>query len=226
MTTTVIRACAALGAAALLTLGAPLAASAHSSATPTPADGATISELPAEFAVTASEPFFTGAGDAAFGLLVQNAAGQYFGDGCFTIADATLSTPAALGEAGSYTMTWQFVSGDSHPTEGSSSFTWAPPAGFEPETGSATAPTCEPEPTPTEDSTAGAAPSSAPSTAPDASENSSDTSETEAAANPTPWIIGIAAVLIVGGIAYGVARRRGEKSETATQNDDSTTPTK
>ncbi|MET1043459.1 MAG: copper resistance protein CopC, partial [Microbacteriaceae bacterium] len=146
-----IRTCAAFGAAALITLGAPLAASAHSSATPTPADGATLSELPAEFAVTATDPFFTGAGDAAFGLVVQDDAGQYFGDGCLTIADATLSTPAALGEAGTYTMTWQFVSGDSHPTEGTSSFTWAPPAGFEPATGSATAPTCEPaaEPTPT-----------------------------------------------------------------------------
>ncbi|MET1043811.1 MAG: hypothetical protein ABWX59_06775, partial [Microbacteriaceae bacterium] len=115
-----------------------------------------------------------------------------------------------------------FVSGDSHPTEGTSSFTWAPPAGFEPATGSATAPTCEPaaEPTPTAESTAGAAPSTEPSTAPDASESASDASDTEDAANPTPWIIGIGTVLILGGVAYGVVRRRGEKSGAATQDDD------
>lgn len=115
-------------------------ASAHSVlVSSTPRAGETLSELPAEFSVTMNETLLGGAGDAAFALRVRGADGLYYGDGCLTLVDATLSTPAAIGPAGDYTLEWQVVSADGHPVSGDVPFRWTGAAGGP---GSSAPPSC------------------------------------------------------------------------------------
>ncbi|MCU1580096.1 MAG: copper resistance protein CopC [Rhodoglobus sp.] len=140
----IARAAAAFTAGALLALAAPLAASAHDTlVSSTPSDGSTITGLPDAFSVTMNEPLgdLTGNG-SGFAIEVRDAAGAYYGDGCFTIADATLATAAALGAPGNYTLLWQVVSADGHIASGELRFAWAPADGSTASPGSATPPVC------------------------------------------------------------------------------------
>jgi len=109
----------------------------------TPAQGETLTELPAQFEVTTNSPLLTlGGSVAGFAMEVKDAAGLYYGDGCVAVLGATLSETAALGAAGDYTLLWQLVSEDGHTVSGEIGFTWAPPADFVPSEGTATAATC------------------------------------------------------------------------------------
>ncbi|AYF99382.1 copper resistance protein CopC [Protaetiibacter intestinalis] len=121
-----LAAAASVAAAGLaLALVAAPAAEAHSVlVSSTPAAGSTISELPAEFSVTMNETLLSGAGDAAFALRVVDGDGRYYGDGCLTLVDDTMSTAAAIGPAGDYTLEWQVVSADGHPVSGEIPFSW------------------------------------------------------------------------------------------------------
>ncbi len=122
----------ALTAAAVLGVAGP--ASAHNQViATTPAAGATLTALPAEFSITTNLPMLdiNGTGNG-FALQIRSAAGKYYGDGCLTIVDATMSEKAAIGPAGDYTVLWQLVSQDGHTVSGSYPFSWDPPAGFTP----------------------------------------------------------------------------------------------
>ncbi len=175
----------ALGAGAIIALSAPLSATAHDSLeSSTPAEGETLTTLPAEFSVTGSEPLLAlDDSTAGFALQVVDAAGAYYGDGCLTVSGATLSAAAALGDPGEYTLRWQVVSSDGHPTSGEITFTWAP------------------------SDPAVASPSSA---APPACGNpGAETSETTANANDGLWIgAAITGALVAGLVAIFVLRRR------------------
>jgi methionine-rich copper-binding protein CopC len=124
----------------------------------TPASGDVLTALPEAFSVTMNEPLTAIEGSGGFGIQITDAAGRYYGDGCVSLVDATMSMPATLGAAGDYTMVWQLVSADSHPVSSSTAgytpitFTWQPPADATPSTGSATPPVCgeaqeDPDPT-------------------------------------------------------------------------------
>ena len=141
----VIAVLACLGAASVIILSttAP-SASAHDYAVgSTPADGATITELPPQFDLTMSEDMLDlgGAGNG-FALQIIGPDGLYYGDGCLTMAGPTLSTPAALGVAGDYLMRWQVVAADGHPVSDEYGFTWAPASATTPSVGSATPGVC------------------------------------------------------------------------------------
>lgn len=116
----------AIGAvAAALVLGVATPAAAHSWLVGSnPEAGDTLTELPAEFSVTMNEPLLVGAGDAAFALQLRDAQGHYYGDGCLTIVDATMSTAAEIGAPGPYLLEWQVVSADGHPVGGTIAFIW------------------------------------------------------------------------------------------------------
>ena len=141
----VIAMVACLGAAHVMVLStAAPSASAHDYAVgSTPADGATITELPPQFDLTMSEDMLDlgGAGNG-FALQIIGPEGLYYGDGCLTMAGPTLSTPAALGAAGDYLMRWQVVSADGHPISDEYAFTWAPASLMTPSVGSATPSVC------------------------------------------------------------------------------------
>ncbi|GAA1224040.1 copper resistance CopC family protein [Rhodoglobus aureus] len=92
-----------------------------------PAEGQTLTELPTEFSVSTNDTLLDLAGDGGgFAIQVTNEAGDYFGDGCFTIRDDSLSTGASLGEPGDYLMRWQLVSSDGHTISGEINFDWQP----------------------------------------------------------------------------------------------------
>jgi methionine-rich copper-binding protein CopC len=115
-----------LVAIAVLGLAGP--ASAHNQVvSTTPAANATLTKLPERFDIATNLPLLDVSGDAAgFAFEVRSAAGRYYGDGCITIQDATMSTKPALGPAGRYTVIWQLVSQDGHTVSGSYPFTWKP----------------------------------------------------------------------------------------------------
>ena len=112
----------------------------------TPVEGDTLTRLPEEFSVTANESLLDLVGDGTgFGMQIVDATGRFYGDGCLTIGVSSLSTSAALGEAGSYELVWQIVSADGHPVSGTIPFDWAPDADFVPSESYAAPPLCEAE---------------------------------------------------------------------------------
>jgi copper resistance protein C len=102
-----------------------------------PASGEALTTLPAEFSITTNEDLLDFGGHSnGFALQIQDAAGQFYGTGCVTIVDASMSAPAALGAPGAYTMLWQAVSADGHTVSGTIPFSWAPSGDFTPSVGS------------------------------------------------------------------------------------------
>jgi len=128
----------------------------------TPASGDVLTALPEAFSVTMNETLVdpgtgTGAG-TNFDIQITDATGRFYGDGCVSLVDATMSMPANLGAAGEYTMNWQLISADSHVVSSSSSgyspitFSWQPPADATLSNGFESAPVCgesveDPDPT-------------------------------------------------------------------------------
>lgn len=124
---------------ALALVAAP-AAEAHSVlVSSTPASGETLDTLPEALSVSFNETLLAGAGDAAFALRLVGPDGLYYGDGCLSIIDNTMSTVAAIGPAGDYTVEWQVVSADGHPVAGEIPFSWTGTATAE---GTAGPPAC------------------------------------------------------------------------------------
>lgn len=195
-------------AAALLTLvtaaavlgGVALPAQAHNVlVASTPAAGETLTVLPAEFSITTNEPLLdTGGAGNSFALQVRDAGGLFYGDGCVTVVDATMSATAALGAAGAYTMLWQAVSADGHTVSGEIPFTWTPSGDADVSTGNAAPAVCgvDSAPTPTPEATATA-------TADPGAEEPAPSAEPAPASSTVP----LADVLWIGGtvLAVGLA---------------------
>jgi len=92
----------------------------------TPSANQTLTTLPADFTITTSGVLLNLNGDGSgFALQVRDARGRFYGDGCLTVAGATISMPAAIGAPGAYTVTWQVVSTDGHSVSDTFHFTWA-----------------------------------------------------------------------------------------------------
>jgi methionine-rich copper-binding protein CopC len=175
---------AVLGAvafAALLCVAGP--ASAHDAAvSSSPADGATVAAPPAKVSITFNNnPMGLGSQ-----VRVNDAAGTDWADGKVEIVDNVASQKLREGApAGKYTVLWRVVSSDSHPIEGT--FTFTATAGAEGSTTAAPVPTVgTPQP--------GVTP--APETATDASE-------------PFPWSLVVFIAVAVGLlVTLGVLARR------------------
>ncbi len=184
----------ALTAAMVLVAVAP--AGAHSElADSTPAEGETLTQLPESFSVTANEPLLDLGGQGVYLLQIRDAAGDYYGDGCVEISDATLSATPALGSSGDYTMIWQIVSADGHPVSGELEFMWDAPADFEAAESFAEPPVCGEDPD--------AAPTGEPA---------------PSAETPAPWVLPVTiglgllvVILIVVALAMRSARLRLKK---------------
>ena len=134
---------AALGATVPV-WGAVAPAQAHNNLVSSiPREGETLTALPKNFMITTNGSLLNIDGNSAgFALQVTDSAGKYYGDGCVTIEGSAVSTAAALGAAGAYTVTWQAVSTDGHTISDSYGFTWQPPAGFTPSAGATKVPDC------------------------------------------------------------------------------------
>lgn len=132
-----------VAAVAVLGLAAP--AQAHNYYTDsTPGENDVLTTLPDEFVVTTNDNLLDlGAGNGGFLLETVGPEGLYYGDGCVTVNGPSVTTTAALGPPGAYTLNWQVVSTDGHTESGEVPFTWKPAAGYvAPSTGSASPPNC------------------------------------------------------------------------------------
>jgi copper resistance protein C len=188
-----VRIAASLAVAAALVLSASAPAQAHNYLVlSTPEARSTITEVPETFSVTTNEALLDLSGDGSgFAIEVTDAAGAFYGDGCTSITDSTLSTGASLGAAGDYRMLWQLVSSDGHTVSGEIDFTWAPPADAVASAGAETPPNCGGDSVAAPDSTTAKAVRS------------------DAALGDVLWVGGaIAAVLIAGLVTLVVASRR------------------
>jgi methionine-rich copper-binding protein CopC len=127
----------AVGLAVLATLVVAGPASAHNqvvSSTPSPHE--TLTTLPATFGLTTNLALLDIGGQGrGFALEIRDSAGKFYENGCVTIVDASMSTPARLGKPGAYTMIYQLVSADGHTVSGEIPFTWAPSGAETPATG-------------------------------------------------------------------------------------------
>ncbi len=141
------RSLTALGTAAValgLVLGAAAPAAAHNYVvSSTPEDGSTISAVPESFTITTNDVLLDLSGDGAgFGMVITDAAGLYYGDGCVSIDGRSMSTIADLGAAGEYTLAFQLISADGHTLSETLRFTYEPAADTPAAVGSTTMPTC------------------------------------------------------------------------------------
>lgn len=124
--------CACAASTVLLALAAavlPAAiAEAHNYPVSTvPATGATLETLPDRFLVTTNDNLLDLGGESkGFAIEIVDAAGKFFGNGCVTVSGPRLSTAAAAGPGGSYSILWQGVSVDGHLVSGKIPFTWNP----------------------------------------------------------------------------------------------------
>ena len=117
----------------------------------TPAPGSTVTKSPVDISLTTNDMFLDLGGDASgFGVVIRDSAGLYFGDGCVSVIERTMSTSAELGAAGTYEITYQFVSADGHSLSESYEFDFAPNASHTPALGYDTPAQCGvPRDTPT-----------------------------------------------------------------------------
>jgi len=181
-------AAAALTVAAAAVLASAAPASAHDAlVSSSPAADSTLTAAPAEVVLTFSNDLLAFDENGGTALTVVDASGDDWVDGEPAVSADTVTVP--LGEGmpnGAYTVTWQVVSSDGHPTSGEFAFSLAAPEASATPTAE-TAETAEPE-------------------------KPAKTAEPAAAADATPWplLIGAGAVLLAAIIVIAVvaARRR------------------
>jgi copper resistance protein C len=109
----------------------------------TPAEGATLTELPSRFEITTNEALLDLGGNTnAFALQVTDENGLFYGDGCVDVEGPAMSAHASLGAPGTYTVQWQVVSADGHSVSDAFDFRWDPSTPADESRGSATPPIC------------------------------------------------------------------------------------
>jgi len=165
----------------------------------TPEAGSTLTALPDQFSVTTNAPLLDILEDGSgFALQIVDADGRYYGDGCVTVEGASLSTSAALGEAGDYRLLWQVVSEDGHSIADEIAFSWLPDDPAQVSDGVASPPTCP-------GSEAAAPPAAAPT---------DSAAPANADLGDVLWIGGaIVAVLVAAGVTFVLLTRRTKTQE-------------
>jgi hypothetical protein len=131
-----------LGGLAVLSTAGP--ASAHDYIVSTsPAANSTQTKPISQVALTYDDLVLDPEHDGSTSVVqVTDAAGLHYETGCASVLDRSVTTPAVLGAAGKYTVTWRIVSADGHPVSGSFAFTYAPPAGATTAAGATSGPAC------------------------------------------------------------------------------------
>ncbi|WP_439694192.1 copper resistance CopC family protein [Curtobacterium sp. SP.BCo] len=132
----------AIAGGAVLGLAGPASAHNYMVASTPKVDG-TLTSLPEAFEITTNDKLLDiGGSDSGFAYRVVGPDGKYYEDGCLDVDGPSMTTKAALGASGKYTVEWQIVSADGHTVSDEYAFTWDAPSGFTPATGSAKPPVC------------------------------------------------------------------------------------
>lgn len=190
---------AALVLAGVVVFAGAQTASAHDSLiAASPASGDTVAAL-SQVELTFSENLLDlGAGNI---VEITGPDGRYYETDCVALAGPTLTTPVALGAAGTYEVVWRAVSSDGHPVSDTYSFEYAPAAGAAASAGSAT-PVCGDE------STGDAAAGTDTSAAPDAAADGSSPGSAGDGGIGLGLLLGGGAVVLVGAAVILILRTR------------------
>jgi len=132
----------AIAGGAVLGLAGPASAHNYMVASTPKVDG-TLTSLPKAFEITTNDKLLDiGGSNAGFAYRIVGPDGKYYEDGCLDVDGPSMTTKAALGDSGKYTVEWQIVSADGHTVSDEYTFTWNAPAGFTPATGASKPPVC------------------------------------------------------------------------------------
>ncbi|PZE23998.1 copper resistance CopC family protein [Curtobacterium sp. MCBD17_028] len=132
----------AVTAGAVLGLAAPASAHNYMIAS-TPTVNGTLTSLPKRFEITTNDRLLDiGDTNSGFAYRIVGPSGRYYENGCLIVDGPSMTTKAALGRSGEYTIEWQIVSADGHTVSDRYRFRWEAPAGFRPATGSTRPPVC------------------------------------------------------------------------------------
>jgi copper resistance protein C len=136
-----ILAAGSLIVAALLIINPAAAARAHDGVLESsPAPDSTVSTQLSEVSMRFSDELLDLGGEGAFVIQVVGPDANFYNLGCVNVEDDTASTDVSLGRSGTYTVTWQVISSDGHPTSDSFSFDYNQPEEVGASPGTATAP--------------------------------------------------------------------------------------
>ncbi|WP_427016175.1 copper resistance CopC family protein [Pseudarthrobacter sp. P1] len=195
---TVVRTLFAAVLALGLSFGAATAASAHDALeSSSPADGSSVPVVPDQITLTMSDT----PGALGSEIKVLDEAGTNWAQGAVKVVDNLAIEQLRSGApAGKYTVQWRLVSSDSHPIEGTFSFT--ADAGSSAGAGAAAG------------STAGANPGAAAGTAAPLVKSTEATAPQAASSDGIPWSVIAMIVVLVGlvaGLAFFAKRRLGSE---------------
>lgn len=184
---------AAVAVATVAALAVAAPASAHDTiVSSAPAADSQLTAAPAEVVLTFSNTLLSLDENSGTAMTVIDESGEDWVAGPPVVAADTVTVPLAEGmPGGAYTVTWQVVSSDGHPTSGEYGF-------------SLTLPEASAEPSATPSETAAAEPTDPPSDAAQPAQQSDDSM-------PWPLLIGLGVVLlaaIVTAIVIAVRRKR------------------
>lgn len=80
-----------------------------------PAPDSVVTDSPVTISLTSDDMFLDLGGETkGFAVVVRDSSGLYYGNGCVEVEERTMTASVELGEAGTYEITYQFVSADGH----------------------------------------------------------------------------------------------------------------
>lgn len=112
-----------------------------------PEPGSTVQSSPLIVSIGTNDDFLDITGDArGFVVVALDSEGAYYGDGCVEIVERRMTAELALGEAGTYTIAYQFVSADGHSLQESYTIEFEPGPAHSAAPGAPIAPVCDEAP--------------------------------------------------------------------------------
>jgi copper resistance protein C len=205
----------AAGVGALLASGAVLGLAAPASAhnymiSSTPVVNGTLTTLPKDFEITTNDKLLNiGNSNSGFAYRIVGPNGRYYDNGCLVTDGPSMTTKAALGPSGVYTIRWQIISADGHTVSDSYTFTWKAPAGFTPAASSKTPPVC---------ATSSGSGSSASAGAP--SGDAASSSSSSSSSSDVIWIGAGVLILVALGVTVALLLRKPRPARDPDANDD------
>lgn len=189
----------------IVAAGASPAVAHNSVGERSPAPGSVVSTSPLAVTINTSDVLLDLSGEGkGFVIVARDATGLYYGDGCVVLGERSMSGEVSLGNPGSYTIAYQFVSADGHSLADSYTIEFEPGPGHTSTPGQHSAPLCGGD-APADGSHGG---SVGPGVTNPANAATSAAEPTTAAANLVPLVIGAIAVFSLGGAVVYSRRRK------------------
>jgi len=124
-----------------------------------PEANSTLTTSPVSISVTTGDELLDlGGAGRGFAVAVTDSSGLFYGDGCVSVEGGTMTSVVDLGEQGTYTITYQYVSADGHSLSDRYTVRFEPTGSHTPSVGHHEAPVCGEDPLVKVESTTNAAP--------------------------------------------------------------------